>query len=394
MKKIYKASVILAILAHFQFFSFAGQKAEFKGKIEVKNGIKIIKNPSESLYGEIGLELEKDLVLGSESNENFLFYRVWDVQIDSQGNIYVLDSGASRIQKYDKKGTYIQTIGRQGQGPGEFERPIFLYLDKKDFLYVSDMRKIHIFNPEGKYHDSIKIPFFYMDMASDGKDRVVVTGRITNEKVHDLGVMIVGRNGEGETKVAQFPGIPMHSNGTTISHDYSPELRFSSKKNDGFVYGYNREYKLYVSDWTGKIIMQIEKDEPDQSVSRSEKNTILDEIYQNISRAGLGWTKKMVEDMAAIPKNKPFFDRLLVDDKGRIFVRRRNSVLDEKQKWSFDIFSNDGIFLYTTILPFTPTCIKKGSMYVIETSDETGETKVVRYRIRNWERIQYQLQLL
>ena len=50
MKKIYTISVIIAILSHFQFFIFADQKAEFKGKIEVKNGIKIIKNPSEPLY--------------------------------------------------------------------------------------------------------------------------------------------------------------------------------------------------------------------------------------------------------------------------------------------------------------------------------------------------------
>jgi hypothetical protein len=349
-------------MAHFQFAAFTRQKAEFKGKIEVKDGVKIIKNPPEPLYGEITLNLEKNLILGSESNENYLFYRVWDVQTDSQGNIYVLDSGATRIQKYDKKGIYIQTIGRQGQGPGELNRPIFLYLDKKDFLYVSEMRKIHIFNPEGKYHDSIKIPFFYMDMASDGEGRVVVTGRVLRENTHDLGVMFFDRDGKVETKLAQFPGIPIHSNGTTISHDYSPELRFSAMKNDGFVYGYNREYKLYVSDWTGKTIMQIEKNEPHQSVSRSEKNKILDEVYQNISRAGLGWTKNMVEDMAAVPKNKPFFDRLLVDNIGRIYVRRRNSVLDEEQKWIFDIFGSDGIFLYTTILPITPTCIKSGFM--------------------------------
>jgi len=230
-----------------------------------------------------------------------------------------------------------------------------------------------------------------MDMASDGEGQIVITGRVLRENTHALGVMIVDRDGKVETKLAQFLGIPMHSNGTTVSHDYSPELRFSAKKNDGFVYGYNREYKLYVSDWTGKTVMQVEKDEPDQSVSRSEKNKILDEIYKNTTRAGLGWKKNTVEDMAAVPKNRPFFDRLLADDKGRIFVRRRNSILDEEQKWSFDIFGSDGIFLYTTTLAFTPTCIKDGSMYVIATSNETGETTVVRYH-RELGRIKYQVQ--
>ena len=60
--------------------------------------VEIIHNSADPLLGEITLELEQDLVLGSETDDNFLFYRIWDVKADEQGNIYVLDSGATRIQ--------------------------------------------------------------------------------------------------------------------------------------------------------------------------------------------------------------------------------------------------------------------------------------------------------
>ena len=118
-----KSPLLLPVIFVLIVFSGAvflvGQKQEF-----------IINNPAEPQYGEIAFDLEEDLVLGNESDENYLFYRVWDIQADARGNIYVLDSGATRIQKYDKNGKYLQTIGRQGQGPGEFQRPIILIVDK------------------------------------------------------------------------------------------------------------------------------------------------------------------------------------------------------------------------------------------------------------------------
>jgi hypothetical protein len=101
-----------------------------------------IHNPAVPRSGGLTLDLEEDFVLGSESDENYLFYTVWDVQADSRRNIYVLDSGAPRIQKYDKNGKYLQTIGRQGQGPGEFEQPIMLTFDKDDNLCVGEMANL------------------------------------------------------------------------------------------------------------------------------------------------------------------------------------------------------------------------------------------------------------
>ena len=50
------ASIALFLSALIMLVSFGGQRAEWKGKIEIKNGIKVIKNPGEPLYSEIKLE--------------------------------------------------------------------------------------------------------------------------------------------------------------------------------------------------------------------------------------------------------------------------------------------------------------------------------------------------
>jgi hypothetical protein len=346
-----------------------------------------VRNPAEPHYGELAIELEEDLVLGSEKYDNYLFYRVWDIQADDQGNIYVLDSGAHRIQKYDKNGKYLCTLGRKGQGPGEFELPILLTFDKNGNLYVGEMAKIHAFDPDGKFVGVTKIPFFYTNFCPDGEGNFAITGRITTEEAQNLGVLIIDSEGKTHKKIAEFPGLPVHETGTTVSHPYSPEIRLAAMIDKGFVYGYNLEYKLYIAAWSGRPFMCVEKEEPAQVISRKEKNRILSDLAENTKKAELGWSKSLIEKMANIPRHRPFFDRILVDDKGRIYVRRRRSVLEENAGMRFDIFGNDGHYLYTTGLPFVPACIKDGFMYNTTYSENTGEMKVIRYRIKNWDRI-------
>ena len=59
-------SIVLFLSAFIVVVSFGGQKAKWKGKIEIEDGVKVIKNPKEPLYGEIVFELEEDLSIGNE----------------------------------------------------------------------------------------------------------------------------------------------------------------------------------------------------------------------------------------------------------------------------------------------------------------------------------------
>jgi|Deesub1362B_J571_1020462.scaffolds.fasta_scaffold00181_50 sugar lactone lactonase YvrE len=71
--------------------------------------------------------------------------------VDSAGNIYIVDSGNERIQKFDKNGKYIKTIGRKGQGPGEFDSPTSIFIDVEDNIYIKDGREIEIFDKNGNF---------------------------------------------------------------------------------------------------------------------------------------------------------------------------------------------------------------------------------------------------
>ena len=78
------------------------QKAEWKGTIEEENGVIVVNNPKEPFYGEDIFSLEEDLTIGGKEREEYVFYRARDIEEDSEGNIYVLDSGDKQIKVYNK----------------------------------------------------------------------------------------------------------------------------------------------------------------------------------------------------------------------------------------------------------------------------------------------------
>ncbi len=77
--------------------------------------------------------------------------------MDAAGNIYILDTGNTRIQKFGPDGRYLATVGRKGQGPGEFIMPDGLDIDRDGNLVVGDtaQSRLHVIIGDGKDARSI-----------------------------------------------------------------------------------------------------------------------------------------------------------------------------------------------------------------------------------------------
>jgi len=87
-----------------------------------------------------------------------------------------LDSKNYRIQVFDKSGKFVHTIGKKGQGPGEFSSPVALWIDSKNkSVYVADYRsmKIVIFSMDGKYLDKdVLFDLYPKEISVDGKKNI------------------------------------------------------------------------------------------------------------------------------------------------------------------------------------------------------------------------------
>jgi sugar lactone lactonase YvrE len=131
-------------------------------KIETVGGVRIVHNAKGGMWGKVAqVTLAPVRTLGDVNapNENEAFFLPANIVVDAASNLYVLDSGNHRIQKFNPEGKYLATFGRKGQGPGEFYYPSWLDIDSQGYLYVSDPnnQRIQVLTPEGKEFKTVRL---------------------------------------------------------------------------------------------------------------------------------------------------------------------------------------------------------------------------------------------
>jgi hypothetical protein len=301
---------------------------EWKGSIEVVDGVRVVRNPANPLYGDFHLNLNEVLSIGSEEDPDYLFYRAADILLDEDGCIYVVDSGNSRIQKFRGDGRYLHTYGKKGQGPGEFASfPRKIFIDGEKTLHVLEYRKISSFSAEGEFMQSFPVNTNVWDFAVDkGGGLLGAADLISRDPAHSALVKI-DRQGNIFEKLAEYEtaGVKIIvGRGLTYTvskrHAYAPRLVFSSFEGDAYCYAFGTEYVLFVIDSTGTILRRIHRDIAPLDISTAEKDAIIDGAAASLERNNIPVPREKVRDILTFGKSRAFFDKILQDDEGRIYV--------------------------------------------------------------------------
>lgn len=83
-------------------------------------------------------------------DEHKTFGMVTDILVDSNGNVFVLETETNEIRMFDKDGNFVQKFGGAGRGPGEYRQPEAIELIETDenlFLLVADgFYKVDVYN--------------------------------------------------------------------------------------------------------------------------------------------------------------------------------------------------------------------------------------------------------
>jgi hypothetical protein len=388
-------SVVLSLIFSVIFITCSSNKDGWGGTVEEIGGITLVRNPEEPYYGELAIELESDLEIGNDEDPNCQFYNVTGIALDSEQNIYILDSGNHRVQKFDKDGHYLLTIGREGEGPGEFMRLSDVFIDNQDTIYLSDRRRIQIFDSAGVCKDSITFENNINDFFLDADGNVYTFIMQSDEEGSKKYLVKYDKQGKIVNRITEFSDVQAvqsrDGSGVTVSfkayhqYNYWPYLVPISEEH--FIYAYPSDYAITTMSYKGEVGAKIEKDEPPMPISEAEKDFIIDRIEEAFERRGRKPPRDVVEASCQFPPHRPYFRGMTADDVGRIYVMRAPSVLDESDRVELDIFSKEGYYLYNTFLSFNPDIIKDGLLYDISTSEETGEVKIKRYRVNNWDQI-------
>ena len=122
-------AIVFSLSALIMAISFSGQEAD---------DVVVVSNPKTPEL-KMRIVFNEELSIGEvEGDENYMFGNRVYFNTDEEGNFYVNDWDRRRIQKYDSQGNHLCTIGKKGQGPGEFQNVWIPRFENDNNLYVSD----------------------------------------------------------------------------------------------------------------------------------------------------------------------------------------------------------------------------------------------------------------
>jgi uncharacterized protein (TIGR03663 family) len=83
------------------------------------------------------------------------FNEPWGIAVDKQGSVYVADTWNHRIQVFDANGSFLRAFGQPGQtsqGPAYFWGPRGVAVDGQGWVYVTDTgnKRVEVFDATGK----------------------------------------------------------------------------------------------------------------------------------------------------------------------------------------------------------------------------------------------------
>lgn len=126
------------------------------GEIGVRDslGISIVENDLARLNRACAIGAEPLVSIGiAEGDEPYMLDRLAGAVRLSDGRIVVANRGTHEIRYFDAAGRHLRSVGRRGDGPGEFRNPFYFNVRPGDTLYVGDFRPFRflVFSPEGQW---------------------------------------------------------------------------------------------------------------------------------------------------------------------------------------------------------------------------------------------------
>ncbi|HSG82625.1 MAG TPA: hypothetical protein VLC48_10265 [Gemmatimonadota bacterium] len=364
-----------------------GAESRWAGTMSDSAGVTIVSNTDVGIWAT-GEEwtFEEELRIGSvEGDTEYQFGEVGRMAVDSKGRIFVLDGQAQHIRVYLPDGTYEQTVGARGGGPGELRAGLAVLVGPGDSLLVPDGQNLRVnrYAPDGSSAGSFRM------VLEEGRPmawKASTTG-IVAEQIRPLSMLLPGEAVENPEDVIlhvaidgtvidtllEFPsGRSLGPQGMTL---YATEPAWDLSDDGQLVFGAADEYRIsvYADGQLRRIITRPFERRP---VADQDIEAILGEMERRWDEAGISpevreriWSRIHFSDFY------PAFQAVAIGPQGTIWVGRVKpaSELNAKEleyyhEWpvhEWDVFDAEGRLLGTVTMPerFNPMAFRGDKVY-------------------------------
>lgn len=365
------------------FLSTCGSGAQ-KVKRTTENGVEVVINRLEPyIIGgqKAALELKREFLIDFSREETARsgLADVYNFNVDSRGNIYVLNARPLEdfIFMFDGNGHFLRSFGKKGQGPGELQWTVSIAFDSQDNVIVTDpgIRKNVVFSPQGNLIQERPFPKDRYALYPIDNNKYISYWRKWTSPADDFFNDYFGLSGPGLEGVrvldsCRWPNSAKHGiRGNRLNRVFN----WKGSGDRIYIGNEDRGYEFLVFDWDGNLLRKIRKDHKPVEVQMSaeEKEKVIAE------RPGLE---------VAFPRYWPAFGSFFVDNEDRLYVQTYETG-DSRFEYTYDIFNEDGILILRQSLPVKPAVdiegdalVRSGRLYCLQ-EKEFGYKILAVYRM-------------
>lgn len=314
------------------------------------------------------------------------------VATDMLGRFYVLDGMLQTVYVFDENGDYVNSLGRQGSGPGEFSGAMDVAVSPDSLIWVTDgMGGRHVvFDLDGHvvrtvartYRGASYLGDRPFDMDGGYVDWVL---RFPNETAFSASDIIEayplvvrpGADADTMPPVRFSPHLVDIGNERRPAVFFAPTLLIAMDGRGSIWFSDSREYRVVRRSLAGDTIGELRLGDEAAPVSEEDRRTI-----QGLARG----RSSMLQYLEVLPDKKPTIVGIVPDGAGRVLVvpetatARRGEVVD--------LFEETGGYLGRMLVPdrvdLPPGRVAMhatGEFLYIGGTDETGTPVLLRLRV-------------
>ncbi len=371
----------------------------------------VVVHTAEDLADAPRLELVEQLRIGSlDGPAATQFFRVMDAAVVG-GEIWVLDGGHGEVRVFDLgSGDPIRTVGRRGEGPGEFpSAPSDLDLHG-DTVVVTSMMRLNFFGPDGSELGTAPGmtvgeaglvraprsagPHWYRTHTPDGMTRNRPTGVLYRDSVY------VYSTAPGETtlshQIFSYPSEPRYLfDGPDLdlaSPMFSASPVFAGGLDGRIYYSPGDEYRVDILDaGTGEPIRRIVNTMPLAPVTTEMVEGQIAEDREILANAdpspelNAAWSERQRVHALPVPEHRTVVGLLQVAPTGAFMLHRSDldpNPLESGDPIVWDLYDPEGqIIGQIETPPRSRVRHFTGSEIIAVEADELDVQQVVMYGV-------------
>lgn len=377
---------IIFMILFFLLFSCSKQEKKIEPVVEKINGVEYIHNPAEPLHSEKTVDLEYERTYdGIDENGEVVIYRINNFYVGENGKLYFFDYTDRKIKVFDPKGKFVMTIGRKGQGPGEFLLASNMTELQNNNFIIHDLQnfRTNFFDQNGNFlnsysfkghrtdiylvTDSIYISKEFRFVEKKGYKKFVKAFEISGKELYTFFICKELERIENDKINSDIPFTPS----SVIAAD---------RKNMLIYHCRGDKYLIDVYNLKGDLIRKIEKSYNIIPITEEFIKNFWDYLIKKNPRSKRSLEKSRKE----IPKPDyfPVTKRMVVDDYGNLWVETfEKKEVNGKELTAIDIFNEKGFYETKIWIEVKPKIIKNNKLYELIYNDDTGSNEVRRYNI-------------